>query len=296
MLFVLLIFSQCKKKSVANKECRPTYSEVARIDDELEIIVLGDQGCGNENAKMVAQEMSKYAQKNKVDFVIGVGDNIYESGVSNSSDPKFKTHFEDMFDLPQLNIPFYLTLGNHDYEGSIDGQINYTSRSSRWKMPGRYYSFKKEIPGGKSVAFFAIDTYELINSDGKRQLSWLTNALKNSSSSSWRIVFGHHPMYNNGNYGDDHELIQKLAPLFDKYNVELFAAGHEHTIQFLTKKDKTNFIVSGSACKLGSSECRSNTIYNANKLGFATLRIKENEIIVQSVLSGKGLDYVYKIQ
>ena len=301
ILLVVALFvsvnSSCKKSSVGDSECKPSFEPFeVNSNEALSVVVLGDQGCGNENARRVAELMNDYVAEKDASFILGVGDNIYQSGVESVSDPKFKTHFEDMFNQKYLDIPFYLTLGNHDYEGSINAQIDYSQVSERWNMPAAYYAFSKNLPTGETVLFVAIDTYELLNSDGTGQLEWLSTKLNNGSKSHYIIVFGHHPLYNNGNYGDHHELIEKLAPLFDRHNVNLYLAGHEHNIQYLARKDKTHYIVNGSGCKLGVSECGDNTIYNANQLGFTGLRITRDRIIVESILIEKGLDYAYAIR
>lgn len=285
---------ECKKSSVSDSECKPEFDLVQTDPSkEMTVILIGDQGCGNENARRVASDMNDYAAKNDVAFIVGVGDNVYQNGVSGVNDPKFKSHFEDIFDYAHLDLPFYLVLGNHDYEGSINAQIDYSAKSERWNMPNEYYTFDKVLPTGEKVSFFALDTYELLNNDGNQQVEWLSTKLNNASDAKWKIVFGHHPLYNNGNYGDHHTLIEKLAPLFNKHNVRLYLSGHEHNIQYLKKKDRTNYIITGSSCKLGISECKSNTIYNANQLGFSSLRISNDKIIVESVLIDKGIDYVH---
>ena len=293
---LILLVGGCKKSSVGDSECKPAF-DLFQPDPagELSIILLGDQGCGNKNARRVAGLMEDYAAKNDISFVMGVGDNIYQNGASSVNDPRFKTHFEEIFYHDHLDIPFYMVLGNHDYEGSVEAQISYSSVSERWNIPAPFYTFNRFLPSGEKVSFFGIDTYELENSSGTQQLEWLATKLNNASDARWRIVYGHHPLYNNGNYGDQHKMIEKLAPLFEKYKVHLYASGHEHNIQYLSKKQYTSYIVTGSGCKVGISECKDNTIYNANQLGFTGLKISGKRIVVESVLIDKGVDYSYAI-
>jgi len=167
---------------------------------QTNFVAFGDAGFGNDNQKKLARGVASFCQKEHCDFVALLGDNFYPSGVKSVSDPKWQTHFEEPFS--QIELPFYAVLGNHDYGESIQAQIDYTTKSKRWKMPGRYYSFSRG-----PVEFFAIDTQ---NFDLK-QSQWLDEKLK-ASSSRWKVVFGHHPIFSNGTHGDSAQLKTLLLP------------------------------------------------------------------------------------
>jgi len=76
-------------------------------------------------------------------FVISVGDNFYEDGVASIDDPKWKTSFEDVYTAPSLQIPWYVALGNHDYHGNTQAQLDYAQASKRWNMLGRWYGSRQ---------------------------------------------------------------------------------------------------------------------------------------------------------
>jgi tartrate-resistant acid phosphatase type 5 len=82
-----------------------------------EILVFGDFGTGDSPQSLVANSMISYCREKHCDFAITVGDNIYPRGIENNDDgsPNFsivKRRFVDNYKL--LNIPIYMSLGNHD--------------------------------------------------------------------------------------------------------------------------------------------------------------------------------------
>merc|ERR1711982_273044 len=61
---------------------------------------------------------------------------------------QFKTDFEDIFTADSLNVPWYGTLGNHDYAYDPKPQFSYKSpNNDRWVLPDYYYS-KRILLGG----------------------------------------------------------------------------------------------------------------------------------------------------
>jgi tartrate-resistant acid phosphatase type 5 len=47
------------------------------------------------------------------------------------------------------------------------------------------------------------------------------------------VVMGHHPVYSDGPHGDHPVLVRDWDPLFRKYGVHLYLAGHDHDLQHL---------------------------------------------------------------
>ena len=71
-------------------------------------------------------------------FVISVGDNFYENGVASLQDPHWQQSFEHVYAAKSLQVPWYVVLGNHDYRGNVDAQLDYGKTHPRWNMPARY--------------------------------------------------------------------------------------------------------------------------------------------------------------
>ena len=112
--------------------------------------VIGDSGQIGPGQRRVAQQLKAYRDtKDKFEFAIMVGDNVYPDGVGRG----LKAHFEDPFRaLLDDGVKFYAALGNHDIRRGEDLQLNY----DKFNMGGkRYYSFVK---GNGLIEFFALDS------------------------------------------------------------------------------------------------------------------------------------------
>ena len=110
-------------------------------------------------------------------------------------------------------------------------------------MDGKnYYSFQPR----NDVHFFAL------NSDymDRRQLEWFEKEIS-SSTSPWKIVFFHHPLYSSGRkHGSDIELRTVLEPLLLKHGVDVVFNGHEHFYERTTEKKGIHYFIVGSSGKL----------------------------------------------
>lgn len=62
-----------------------------------------------------------------------------------------------------MNIDWYLVAGNHDHNGNVTGQIEYTKHSKRWKFPRMWYDFKS-VP--YSLLIFECILFRLHDSAG----------------------------------------------------------------------------------------------------------------------------------
>lgn len=179
--------------------------------------------------------------------LLTLGDNFYPYGVDSIDDELWQTIYEPYFGDTQT----FAILGNHDYLSKPNVQMKYPNPN--WIMPRRYYDRMY-----KDVHIIALDTIELAldtsrafipesklcHKKGDDQLYWLDHVLR-VSTSPWKIVMGHYPLYSNGPHGDTIEMIDKLEHLFIKYKVNLYLAGHDHICSH-TKKHYTDYIVSGA--------------------------------------------------
>jgi len=222
----------------------------------------GDWG---ENTKL-KQHVKELVEKKNPDAILSLGDNFYDHGVTTSFDAMWTTHYTTYFFKP-----FFAILGNHDHLGSIQAQINYSLMNSLWIMPRRFYDRAYE-----EVHLIAIDTYEMAPTEsimnavamgqdhdttqrilhqlkGEEQFRWLEHVLKNSTS-TWKIVFGHYPIYSNGPHGDTEELHKNLLPLLKKYKVHLYLSGHDHNICY--REDGVHCLVSGCGSRKSGTHIR----------------------------------------
>ena len=107
-----------------------------------EFILIGDTGTGSKEQYKVAESIKNYCATKNCKAVFILGDVIYDKGVSSISDEQFKTKFEDPY--KEIQLPFYIVFGNHDYLGCVDCYIKYSSVSKKWEMPERFYVTKFE--------------------------------------------------------------------------------------------------------------------------------------------------------
>ena len=78
----------------------------------LTFLAIGDMGTGDPDQYQVATDIEniiKYFKKkhlNEIEFITGLGDNIYKLGINSSNDDQFNTKFE----IPYRNInkKFYM--------------------------------------------------------------------------------------------------------------------------------------------------------------------------------------------
>jgi len=119
---------------------------------------------GDEAAKNVAPVMAEYSPE----FILAIGDNFYDRGVSGIDDPQFKEKFEDTFTGESLQVPWYVCAGNHDYYGGAKGiqaEMDYSNSSKRWNYPSLYYAQNINTTDGTSILLVSTDTWRLNGGD-----------------------------------------------------------------------------------------------------------------------------------
>ncbi|AFZ25595.1 putative phosphohydrolase [Cylindrospermum stagnale PCC 7417] len=199
----------------------------------LRFVSVADTGTGARGQYAVAGAMNYYHQQNPYDLVVLAGDNIYNNGEIEKVGAVFERPYK-----PLLNqgVKFQACLGNHDIRTANGAaQLRYAG----FNMNGRrYYTFRRG-----AVQFFALDTNG--NADWKNQLPWLEKELSQSKA-SWKIVFGHHPIYSSGQYGSNPDFIKTITPLFKKYNVQAYINGHEHNYERTLAIDGTTYLICGA--------------------------------------------------
>ncbi len=283
--------------------------EKIKIDrSAVNFIVMGDWGRnGEDHQKQVAAQMGKTAAEASVDFIISTGDNFYPRGVISEFDPHWKYSYEDIYTAFSLQWDWYPVLGNHDYGANPDAQIAYSKISRRWQMPARYYSKKFNLGGDttQQILFAFIDTSPLIkyyysgkghnvhDQDSTAQKIWLEKILSNPSPNiKWKIVVGHHPMYTGGSRtenADTRSVRSSLQPLFQKYKVDAYLTGHEHSLQHHVANSIHHF-TSGSASERTPVKMLNISKFAASEYGFMLFTATPKEMLVQVVdFTGKVL-------
>ncbi len=266
--------------------------------EALNFLAVGDWGRdGAFHQADVAARMGETAAAMNARFVISVGDNFYEDGIRGVDDPQWKTSFEDVYAAPSLQVPWYVILGNHDYHGDSQAQIDYTARSRRWRLPARWHSRSEVAPDGATVDLFFLDTSPFISAyyadgakkvkvagqDTKAQLAWFDAQLSRSTA-DWKIVVGHHPVWpqrasSSGGEGPSPDMLATVDPILRKHRVPLYLNGHDHDLQHVAK-GPTHYVCTGAGSKTRSACTSEGSDFCSVDSGFVSCSVSRSAIRV----------------
>jgi len=285
----ILSISSCKDKTHTTISGDSTSvvahkSTLNLPEKSYNFFVIGDWGrSGEYNQKETGEQMNNYAEEFHPKFIISTGDNFYENGVASIDDPQWNSSFENVYSGANLQRDWYVILGNHDYRGNPQAEIDYSKKSRRWNMPSRYYSMVEKINDSVSILFVYLDTNPFIakyqkkkeryadlgTQDTTKQLKWLDELLSNSKE-KWKVVIGHHPVYSTGSeHGNTEEMLAVLKPRLEKYKVDLYLAGHEHDLQHQKPEGTVDYIVSGAGSSTRPTSKKEMTKFAEAVSGFA---------------------------
>jgi predicted phosphodiesterase len=274
---------------IAAPECRG--------DTAVRFAVIGDWGMwGQEDQLKVAKAMDNIGSECPYDFIVSTGDNFYDAGVDSVGDVLWDMSYEYVYTGPQLQCPWYVVLGNHDYRGAPSAEIAYSNMSSRWKLPSKYFKEQFSSGGNESVEMFFMDSNpyqkdllsaagsypELNGQDTVSQNGWIESGLRNSSA-DWKLVIGHHPLYTCGVRKNQPQHMRKFEGLFNETHVDAYFCGHEHDLQVHKPEGNVTYFVSGG----GGSKRPVHTPFEfthfaQSTLGFMVVEITSGKMTVTS--------------
>jgi tartrate-resistant acid phosphatase type 5 len=206
---------------------------------------------------------------------------FYPAGVSDRSDPKFRTCFEDVYDKKRLSMPFHIALGPMEHEGDLTALYGHGMMNLRWGMPAPFYVFEVD-QGGERVCLLSMDTTSCIDDKrsplARRAVTTIAQGLE-ATTARWKIVFGSQPMYSHGADNDAEasaELRLVMESWLTRFDVDVYVSGGDHSQQLLAAKDGVVHVVAGSG---GGPEIarsvhrREDTRFASTGGGFALFRI-----------------------
>lgn len=275
----------------------PVAAPLGAASGALDFLVVGDWGRnGTNHQRDVGVQMGRCAENLHSRCVISVGDNFYEDGVRSASDPQWRTSFEDIYTADSLHVPWYVALGNHDYRGVPQAQIDYANTSHRWRMPGRYYKVAGSDVGAPHLDLFIIDTSPLVHKfrqdvhsviaenvasqDVSAQLRWLDEQL-GESAAPWKLVIGHHTIYSGGSgHGDTPETMALIEPLLHKHGVQAYINGHDHDLQHI-RHNGIDYLCCGAGSEVRPVNAIEGTLFCRATSGFAAIRSTADVLSVE---------------
>lgn len=130
------------------------------------------------------------------------------------------------------------------------------------------------------------------------QRRWLEQTLA-ASDVRWKIVVRHHPLYTcQQPEGKENRLIRTLKPLFRKYGVDAYFAGHEHQLQHLKPSEGAphQFVSGSGAAAEPLGKKRASTLFAGATAGFMSVSLREELMLVQAVNSEGEVLYSTEIE
>ena len=269
-----------------------------------QLLVTNDLGRnGYHEQKPIAALMGEMAEKYDAEAILALGDVHHYMGVQSTADPLWTTNFELIYSHPELQIPWYPVLGNHEYRGNTQAVIDYSAVSRRWEMPSRYYTrvFHDEDEN-VSLRVVFIDTTPLIDKyqndladypdvagqDIDTQLAWLDWQLS-IAKEDWVIVVGHHPIYadTSKDVEERTDMQRRVDPILRKYGVNMYICGHIHNFQHIRPAGaKIDYVVNTSASlsrqKVGKVD---GTQFVSGEAGFSILSFSKGELRLDMINS-----------
>lgn len=236
--------------------------------DSVVFAAVGDMGKANLPQAVVAAGVRR-ACAGRCDFVVLLGDNLYESGVAGEEDERALACMIASYGTPRT----FSVLGNHDYDPVLPS-VARARRELAWirrdeRDPegvgahGDHHFYR--VDAGP-VRLVALDTNLMVrgafDEDAYGRLARWLGPLHRAED-EWLVVLGHHPYVSNGSHrsaGAFEDIGLSLWPgRFFRHvmarhvmgRADLYLAGHDHNLQFIPDVDDgpTAQVVSGSGSK-----------------------------------------------
>ena len=101
------------------------------LEKPLNFYLANDLGRnGYYDQKPIAELMGRMAESIDIEFVVAAGDVHHFEGVRSVDDPLWMTNYELIYSHPDLMLPWYPILGNHEYRGNTQAVVDYSKVSA----------------------------------------------------------------------------------------------------------------------------------------------------------------------
>jgi predicted phosphodiesterase len=259
---------------------------------------IGDAGEVNPTQAVVVEALAN----SDCSVVWHLGD-ITQLGVQSINDPELQESFLTPFKpFLETEIPFYLTVGNHDYKGDPAVYLEVAKDYPSIYHPKNFYT--KQF--GK-LCFFALDTtiFDKLYYFYKRggQIRWLEEEVERlKDQCDFSIAVAHHPLFSSG---DRDRANPQLAIFLENYvfgTFDIYITGHNHVLADEGDHKKTLQLISATGALPGGSPLETDKgKFNIETPGYLKMTIddntaryefvsaKDNEILWSNVKVGSGL-------
>ncbi|DAZ93259.1 TPA: hypothetical protein N0F65_012352 [Lagenidium giganteum] len=235
---------------LSNHNCKldrtkPTAPKMSCASNRVRFIVIGDWGEAKDLPAVLAVRDGLLEAAKQSDFIISVGDNFYGEGVKDVKDPQWTSTWVNRFKVgKELQLPWLVALGNHDYLGNAQAQIDYSKINSNWIMPERMFTLDVEttVPARSMLKMVFADTNKWTASD----LPWIQKQFDDPAA-NFVLAVGHHQMRSFGERGDsrDKEMKALNNAMIKSPKVKAYLCGHEHDMQYARSDNLDYFVIGG---------------------------------------------------
>ncbi len=259
---------------------------------------VGDAGEVNPTQAMVVEALAN----SDCSMVWHLGD-ITQLGVQSINDPELQDSFLTPFKpFLETEIPFYLTVGNHDYKGDPTVYLEVAKDYPSINHPSNFYT--KQF--GK-LCFFALDTtiFDKLYYFYKRgsQIRWLAEEVERMKDQcEFSIAVAHHPLFSSG---DRDRANPQLAIFLENYvfgTFDIYITGHNHVLADEGDHKKTLQLISATGALPGGSPLEIDKgKFNIETPGYLRMTIdgntaryefisaEDDEILWSNIKVGSGL-------
>ena len=220
----------------------PPYGPLTRF------AVIGDSGFGEQVTVALGEQIASYSP----DFMLLPGDLVYRAEEEGNPYDAYALKYFTPFAAVLKQAPIYTAVGNHEINDRpvyLDSQpfyyyvfpplVDEAFPTSDYDGLRKWYAFAVG-----DVQFISLDTQTFFGDPGHaEQLAWLEERLSDPRF-AYSIPFFHVPPFSNTFHLPDAQAVRGLVPIFERNNVPLVLAAHDHDYaRFLS--GSVNYVVSG---------------------------------------------------
>lgn len=206
-----------------------TFTTAPPQAETFKFLLFGDSQ-GNSYDLWQRTLQAGYEKNHNAAFMMNIGD-LVDMGLSYAQ-------WDDWFQAGHGiidTISVMPVIGNHETyttEWKIAQPLLYTAlfrlpNNGPTALQGKVYSFD-----------YGDAHFSILDSQLQEEVEWIPNMLTlqqewlekdlAETTKPWKLVFLHRPIYHNRTSAGDEDLRDALAPLFERYNVDVVFAGHDH--------------------------------------------------------------------
>ena len=270
------------------------------LEKPVSFLLANDLGRnGYYDQKPIAELMGQMAENVDIEAVVAAGDVHHFEGVRSVNDPLWMTNYELIYSHPELMIPWYPVMGNHEYRGNTQAVLVYAQVSARWEIPARYYTKVLENDD-VTVRLVLIDTAPLLDKyrkdtekypdackqDMDKQLAWMDSVLT-VAKEDWVLVVGHHPIFADTDKSDAERLDmeKRVDTILRKHkNVNMYLCGHIHNFQHIRKPGSSiDYVVNSSGSLSRKVKAVDGTQFCSSESGFSLVSADKKELCLHMI-------------